>query len=114
MGKFSFDFKVVLNPNLEGDLAQHTQDMIQEDFIDKVIYRAKDESPHVTGHNKEQITARKAGKAKWNMGTIGKGKPGVKTRYGGYLELGTAKMPAQPYFAPAIKAAFEAMKRKYG
>ena len=111
---FNFSMKFVKNPNLEGDLATHSKVMIEEDFIDKVVYMAKDKSPYATGHNKDSITSRKNGDSKWNVGTIGKGKPGVKTRYGAYLELGTAKMPARPYFAPAIKEAFEAMKRKYG
>ena len=107
---FNFSMKFVKNPNLEGDLTTHSKAMIEEDFVDKVLIQAKDKSPYLTGHNRDNIVARKsssrAGGFGWKIGTT--------SRYGGYLELGTAKMPARPYFAPAIKNAFEAMKRKYG
>lgn len=110
---FSFNLKVNINPNLEGDISKYSKDVIREDFIEKVIVMAKNESPHITGHNRDSIVAKKDGDSRWNMGTIGPGLPGVKTRYGAYLELGTAKMAAQPYFAPAIRDALAAMERKY-
>ncbi len=110
MGNFKFDFKIELNPNLEKDLAGHSHDMIKEEFVDKVLYIAKDKSPYLTGHNRDSILAKKSGNRTGGFGW----KMGTTSRYGGYLELGTARMPARPYFAPAIKEAFEAMKRKYG
>jgi len=107
---FLLNMKVNISPDLEGDLRSHSQDMIKEDFVDKVIYMAKHESPKLTGNNRDSIVAKKAsggiGGFGWKIGTT--------SRYGGFLELGTAKMPARPYFAPSIKNAFEIMKEKYG
>lgn len=47
------------------------------------------------GHNRDSIRPEKAEHLKYVVRT--------ETGYGGFLELGTSKMPARPYMAPAFK-----------
>lgn len=47
------------------------------------------------GHNRDSIRFEKADHLKYVVRT--------ETGYGGFLELGTSKMPARPYMAPAFK-----------
>lgn len=49
------------------------------------------------GHNRDSIRPEKAEHLKYVVRT--------ETGYGGFLELGTSKMPARPYLAPAFKEA---------
>ncbi len=49
------------------------------------------------GHNRDSIRFEKAEHLKYAVRT--------ETGYGGFLELGTSKMPARPYLAPAFKQA---------
>lgn len=65
------------------------------DFTEGAVARAQEKSPLQTGHNKREIT--------WH--SIGKNSTKIETSsgYGGYLELGTSKMPARPYFAPSFR-----------
>lgn len=48
-------------------------------------------------HNRDSIKIEKADHLKYVVRT--------ETGYGGFLELGTSKMPARPYLAPAFKEA---------
>jgi len=48
-------------------------------------------------HNRDSIRPEKAEHLKYVVRT--------ETGYGGFLELGTSKMPARPYLAPAFKEA---------
>jgi len=74
-------------------------------------------SPHITGHNRRSIAYRLGGKTTKSGSPRGDEKPFVDwepslkegeaavystSGYGGYLETGTAHMPAQPYFKPAL------------
>ncbi len=49
------------------------------------------------GHNRDSIRFEKTDHLKYVVRT--------ETGYGGFLELGTSKMPARPYMAPAFKEA---------
>jgi len=57
---------------------------------------AKELSPVLTGHNKRSITRDVKGLVGRVYSTSG---------YGGYLETGTKRMAAQPYFYPAYQLA---------
>ena len=74
-------------------------------------------SPIITGHNRRSIAYKLGGKVtrtgspKGNEKPFEEGEPDLKegeaavystSGYGGYLETGTATMPAQPYFKPAL------------
>ena len=75
-------------------------------------------TPWTTGHNRRSIAAEVSG-----MGIVEKGEDAVTgermvddnriegavystSGYGGYLETGTSKMPARPYFKPALDMNF--------
>ena len=75
------------------------------------------ESPKLTGHNARSIAYKlgrkvtQTGKEKGEEKPFEKGEPDIKTLesaiystsgYGGMLETGTSKMPARPYFKPAL------------
>ena len=92
----------------------------QKGIVDSVTDIANDAihlSPHVTGHNRRSIAYKVGNKAKRTGSPKAGEKPfeewesDLKTLegaiystsgYGGYLETGTARMPAQPYFKPAL------------
>lgn len=54
---------------------------------------AKKGSPVDTGHNRRSIESKAEGLSGQVYSTSG---------YGGWLEIGTSKMPARPYFKPAL------------
>jgi HK97 gp10 family phage protein len=61
---------------------------------------ASKNSPHDTGNNSDSI-AKDAG---MEGGKI-VGRVYTQSGYGGWLEIGTSKMPARPYIAPAYQEA---------
>ncbi len=85
------------------------------DTIVAIHEDAMEGSPKKTGHNMRSIAAEVSG-----MGMVSNGGEASAERlvddtklesaaystsgYGGYLETGTYKMPAQPYFRPALDA----------
>ena len=62
--------------------------------------KAKQLSPWEYGHNSNSIAV---DIKKENKKTVGR--VFTQTNYGGWLEIGTTKMPARPYFAPAFSYA---------
>ena len=64
------------------------------DFGEKMAVRAKRNSPHDTGHNRDSISMVEIDPLHVQVQT--------ESGYGAYLELGTARMGARPYFAPAF------------
>lgn len=68
-----------------------------DEFADVVLRKARDYSPVNTGELKRTLTKRKTGANNYELRS--------NCGYGAYQELGTSKMPAQPYFAPAIATA---------
>lgn len=73
-----------------------------KDFVENITELAKDKSPVLTGHNKSTITWEKKDKVFRIFGQSG---------YSGYLELGTAKMKAQPYIFPAYEQSLDEFKK---
>jgi HK97 gp10 family phage protein len=73
------------------------RDVIEE-VADKAVEIAKENSPHDTGNNRDSITV---GSEKNNKKEINTDIH-TESGYGGYLELGTSKMPARPYMQPAV------------
>ncbi len=76
-----------------------------EGLRDTVVETAADVvqgSPVLTGHNRRSIQywARKL-----------RGRIFSTSGYGGYLEVGTSKMPARPYFRPAADRHFKNLAR---
>ena len=99
--KLTFDFKTDLKTK---EATDKTNKASKEGLRDVVVDIAKDAiegSPIDTGHNRRSI-----------MFEVGPGKPVAQKEregavystsgYGGYLETGTVKMPARPYFKPAL------------
>jgi len=69
----------------------------KRDFAQKVKDIAKEESPNVTGNNASEIEFDEPKEGSFRVFT--------QSNYGGYLEFGTSRMAAQPYFRPAINIA---------
>jgi hypothetical protein len=74
-------------------------------FVDVMLEVAKEKAPPppkfgdvpATGFNKASIKLLKSNRGDWAIGTT--------SGYGGYLEFGTRKMKARPYFLPAADVA---------
>ena len=75
-------------------------------LCDTMVEVAKRLSPYDTGNNRDSIAFEED--------------PGLTFRvftaagYGAYLELGTRRMPARPYFAPAFQTADRELKSRTG
>ena len=77
----------------------------EEGLRDTVVETAADVvqgSPVLTGHNRRSIDYWVKGLRARIFGTSG---------YSGYLEVGTSKMPARPYFRPAADLHFKNLAR---
>lgn len=72
------------------------------DLADLTTEGAKQRSPYDTGNNRDSIKWRKESENEYIVFT--------ESGYGGYLELGTVKMPARPYIKPAYHDAVRALK----
>lgn len=90
-----------------------------KEAVVEIANAAIQESPHVTGHNRRSIAYKigskvtTKGKPKSGEDPFTETNPDLKPNegavystsgYGGYLETGTSKMAAQPYFRPALDA----------
>ncbi len=65
------------------------------EFILTMQRKAKQKSPVLTGNNRRSISFDMQGQKRARVYT--------ESGYGGFLELGTARRAATPYFAPAFK-----------
>lgn len=63
-------------------------------FIDRFADLTRELSPYDTGHNSRSIASSRNGLT---------AEVHTESGYGGWLEIGTARMPAQPYFLPAFE-----------
>lgn len=63
-------------------------------------------SPVDSGHNRDSIAMKDNGDGSFKVHT--------ESGYGGWLDIGTARMPARPYFAPAFQFARDTVKRIFG
>jgi len=77
-------------------IALATDETLRE-LSDETVIVARDLVPVLTGHLKASIRKIGAGNRKVKVIT--------STGYGAYVELGTRKMAAQPYVAPAFQQA---------
>jgi len=68
-----------------------------EDFADSMTEYARESSPVDTGHNKRSIDYQFLGRFDFRVFS--------ESGYGGWLEFGTARMAARPYFAPSFQKA---------
>ena len=99
--KLKVDFKVNLKAR---EVQRKVEDALEQSIKDAVVAIANDAiklSPILTGNNRRSI--------KFEVGPNGEVAKGKlegaiysTSGYGGYLETGTVKMPAQPYFKPAL------------
>jgi len=96
------------------------EDATRKGMVDSISAIASDVihgSPHITGHNRRSIAYKlenkvtRRGSPKADEKPFETGEPDLKymegavystSGYGGFLETGTVKMPAQPYFKPAL------------
>jgi HK97 gp10 family phage protein len=70
---------------------------MRELFADVMVEVAKEGTPFDTGNNRSAIGVLEGSNGSYAIGTT--------SGYGGYLEFGTKRMPARPYFLPAADAA---------
>ena len=82
------------------DIRKITHDDLRG-VAETMVEVAKANSPVDTGHNRDSIDFKE---------TLIDFRVFTESGYGAYLELGTARMAAMPYFAPA----FEQAKREFG
>lgn len=73
---------------------------LQSDFVEVMVEQAKALSPYLTGHNRRSISFLKGQKGRQVTFAVG-----TMSGYGGYLEFGTKRRPATPYFLPAAEIA---------
>ncbi|KKM74968.1 hypothetical protein LCGC14_1395070 [marine sediment metagenome] len=110
MPGFDVQFKFRPNPaaiaKLNGALFRALDETLDID----IQTEAKDRSPYITGMNRRSI-----GIEVEEVGGRVEGSIFTQSGYGGYLEIGTSKMAAQPYLWPAVEShapkIFERMRR---
>ena len=66
-------------------------------FAEVMVEEAKAGTPYLTGNNRREIAILSGSNGSYAIGTM--------SGYGGYLEFGTKRMAARPYFLPAADAA---------
>ena len=79
---------------LAGDIEKAMEKGLRDTIVE-IANGAIHGSPVLTGNNRRSIKYEAKGLTASTFSTSG---------YGGYLETGTAKMGAQPYFKPALDA----------
>jgi len=65
-----------------------------------IVQEARNKAPYKTGKLKRAIRS-KFGQARGRIVTVEIG-PAPRAHYGGFLEVGTSRMPAQPFLRPAM------------
>ena len=100
MAKITTKWEVNLNPKAKAEVEKATKQGLNDTVVD-IANDAIQGSPVLTGHNKRSI--------KYEVGPGGEvakreleGAVYSASGYGGFLETGTVKMAAQPYFKPAL------------
>lgn len=83
------------------DVTQHIGPIVdrnmREFFVDVMVEAAQEGTPFDTGNNRRSIGILEGSDGSYAVGTT--------SGYGAYLEFGTKRMPAQPYFLPAADIA---------
>lgn len=108
------DVEVKLNLNTEElkKAVAEASRLAMRDTVVAVAGDAIDMSPVLTGNNRRSIKYEVSGMGQNEMVDPEKTEGAVYSTsgYGGYLETGTYKMPARPYFRPALNRNFSAEK----
>ncbi len=84
-----------------------TKDGLEEALLLDVLPEAVQGSPVKTGTNRRSINIETEINSKGEV----EGKLFTQSGYGGYLEVGTSKMPARPYLFPAVERHREAIAK---
>lgn len=99
--KITTDFKLNLRSKEVQDAVQKATKTAIKNVVTDIAKDAISDSPYLHGHNRRSI--------KFEVGPGGEvakreleGAIYSTSGYGGYLETGTVKMPARPYFKPAL------------
>ncbi len=119
--KLNVDVEINLKTKEATEAVNKATRLAMRDTVVEIHHDAMEGSPKKTGNNMRSIAAEVSG-----MGMVADGGEGSSERivddssiegavystsgYGGYLETGTAKMPARPYFKPALDRNFTAEK----
>lgn len=91
--KLSCDIKLNIKDREFKDKVNKAGQKSLKDVVIDIANDAIKGSPYLTGNNRRSIKYEAEGLSGAIYSTSG---------YGGYLETGTAKMPARPYFKPAL------------
>ncbi len=110
MPGFDVQFKFRPNPaaiaKLNGALFRALDETLDLDVLPEAV----EGSPYITGTNRRSIATEIE-----EVGGRVEGSIFTQSGYGGYLEVGTSKMAAQPYLWPAVEShaskIFERMRR---
>lgn len=104
---------VTPNPNALPEMIAIAERDLQS-FVENATALTKQHAPVDSGNLRSSIAWRKLRKLRWRVFTSTKGKRGRDVRgkftaasggYGRWVEEGTSRMAAQPYFAPAFAQA---------
>lgn len=96
------DFEIKINSvGVEQSVKARLMNQMER-IKDRSVQMAKELSPVRTGKNRDSIT----GKLIFGKGDMPGFSMSTHSGYGGYLEIGTSAMAAQPYMVPAVEAAF--------
>jgi len=92
------------------------------EMIDIMVEESKSRSPILTGNNRDSIesTLNERGQRDSSGKFVSLGNKNLAfsfkvyttSGYGAYLELGTSRIPARPYFAPAFQVAKRVLESK--
>ena len=115
--KITMKVDMNVDTNAAADKVRKATEEGLKDIVVDIAADAIKGSPVLTGHNRRSI-AYKIGSKVTALGVSREGEPDFinwqpnlneleaaiysTSGYGGYLETGTAKMPARPYFKPAL------------
>jgi len=91
--KLDMEVQMNLQPGKVGALVRGASEEGLRDIIVAIAADAVKGSPYLTGHNRRSIQYEAKGLTASAFSTSG---------YGGFLETGTVRMPARPYFKPAL------------
>jgi len=119
--KMTADVKVTMNVKEVADKVKEANRLAMRDTVVAVTEDVVELSPVLTGNNRRSIAGEVSG-----MGVVASGGEGGAERqvdddkvegaiystsgYGGYLDTGTSRMAARPYFKPAADRNFTAEK----
>jgi len=99
------DVRIKLETNIRVDAVnkavKEAAEQAMKDVVVDIHHDVVEGSPVRTGNNRRSITSDIEGLTAQVYSTSG---------YGGFLETGTWKMPARPYFRPALDKFFTAEK----